>query len=208
MGVNRAISGAGCVFLAVFAAVLPCRAQVITFDDLAVGTSVSTLAGVTFSSNTGLPLIVASGFSTTSGTQYLGVGDGGVQVFLPNDEIEMRFETPINNITVNFISTANPPVGAFHLRTVFGEQVSRATPDSVLLDQGEVYTVSFFYPEGFLSALLIGSDPGAIYSFNVDDIETSRVPEPGTLGLTVLALLLVFVGPASNHQITARRYTA
>ena len=81
-------------------------AATIDFDGLAPGSTVTTIDGVTFGSNTGLDLIVSTGLETTSGANYLGVDDGFSESFLPGDEINFDFDMAITSLSITAVTTA------------------------------------------------------------------------------------------------------
>ncbi|MDJ0740355.1 MAG: hypothetical protein QNJ91_11590 [Gammaproteobacteria bacterium] len=173
------------------------QAAVIDFDSTPPGTAVTSIAGVAFSSNTGLDLVVSNVFDAASGDNYLGVDDGGSEVFLPSfgDVITLDFATAITGLSVSFISTPAAPAGTFSITTLFGSVSSLATPDAILLDGGEVYVVTLTSATPFLSADLSGGDDfNLVHSFNIDDIAFVSVAEPPshlTLGLGAMLVLLV-----------------
>lgn len=175
-------------------------AAVIDFDGLTPGDLVTTLGGVTFSSNiVGYDLIASSGFDTTSSSNYLAVDDGGFEVFLPGDVITLDFATPINSLSVSFISTPSTPGNAFEISTSVGSATSGAAPDSILGDGGEVFMVLFSSATAFNSADLL-TPILDVFSFNVDDIVyNARVPGgdeplplPPVIWLFMPALLLAW----------------
>jgi len=171
----------------------------IDFDALAAGTPVTTIDGVTFSSNTGLDLIVSNVFDAASGDNYLGVDDAGDEVFLPffGDVITLDFDVAITKLSVSFVSTPSPPIGAYSISTLLGDAVSQTMPDILLGDGGEVFTVAFESATPFMMAELSGGTDG-VHSFNIDNIQfaPATVPEPTMLALfgTGLVLLLIFRG--------------
>ncbi len=173
------------------------QAGIIDFDSTAPGTPVTSIEGVDFSSNTGLDLIVSNVFDAASGDNYLGVDDGGVEVFLPSfgDVVTLDFATGITSLSISFISTPFAPVGTYSVTTVLGTVASMAIPDAILADGGEVFRVTFSSVTPFFSADLSGGDDfNLVHSFNIDDIAFVNVSEPPgylTLGLGVLLLLLV-----------------
>ncbi len=161
------------------------HAVVIDFDALAPGTPVATIDGVTFSSNIiGYDLVVSTGFDTTSGLNYLGVDDGGFEVFFPQDVVTLTFADAITSLTVNFISSPVTPGEVFSIDTALGSSTSGSDPDSVLGDSGEVFSVSFSSLTPFTSADLTSA--AGLYSYNIDDIAytpAAGVPEPSTMAL-------------------------
>ncbi|MCB1760030.1 MAG: hypothetical protein KDI68_09675 [Gammaproteobacteria bacterium] len=120
------------------------HAVVIDFDSAPPGTPVTTIDGVTFSSNIGLDLIVSDLFDAASGGNYLGVDDGGFELFLPfyGDIITLDFATAIGSLSVSCVTMPSPPAGTFTPFTASGNAVSLAVPDAVLGDGGEVFVVT------------------------------------------------------------------
>ena len=165
----------------------------INFDNLTSGSLVTTINGVTFSSSVtpeySLDLVVSSVFDTSSGENYLGVGDGGSEAFFPGDTIDLVFDTAITSLSINFISTSNTPPNTFSITTLFGSS-SSGTPDSVLPDTGEVFNVMFTSATPFMSAQLYGGAGGA-HTYNIDDISFTVVPVPPALLLFTSGLLLL-----------------
>jgi hypothetical protein len=169
-------------------------ATTINFDDLSPGTVVSTIQDVTFTSSVtpeyGLDLIVSSVFDTSSGENSLGVDDGGTEVFLPGDTIDLLFATPITSLSVNFISTSNTPPNTYSITTPAGSSSNGSTPDAILPDTGEVFTVLFSSATPFTTAQLYGGAGGA-HSYNIDDITFSTVPLPPSILLFLSGFLLM-----------------
>lgn len=170
------------------------RAATIDFDSLAPGTAVTTLPGVSFAfSDPGFGLIVSTGLETTSAPNYLGVDDGGSELFLPGDVVTLAFASPIGFLSASFVSTAFTPDGAFTLDVGASGSAVSGSPTAILPSGDEVFALAVSSPTPFSSARLIASDIG-VFSFNVDDIvfEPARpVPEPGPL-------LLLLVGAVAG----------
>lgn len=171
------------------------QAATINFDELPAGAAVTTLEGVTFGSTTGLGLIVSNQFETTSSPNYLGVDDGGSQLFLAGDTITFDFASPIVSFSLNVVSTPNTPEGAFVLDAGVAGNDTSGAPTSILALGTEVFVLTVGSSTPFSSASLSG-EPAGVYSFNIDDISykpATTVPEPSTLLLLGPALaLLVF----------------
>ena len=176
-----------------------CFSTTIDFDNLADGSLVTTISGVTFSSSVtpdfGLDLVVSSVYDTTSGQNYLGVGDGGSEAFFPGDTIDLVFATPITSLSINFISTANTPPNTFSITTPVGFVSNGNTPDSTLPDTGEVFTLLFASATPFSSAQLFGGN-GGVHTYNIDDITFTVVPLPPAFLLFASGLL--FLGKATR----------
>jgi hypothetical protein len=165
----------------------------INFDSLSSGTLVSMIDGVTFSTNIiGYDLVVSQIFETTSGSNYLGVNDGGLEVFLPGDVITLSFDSPITALSLDFISSPGTPGGVFGISTPFGSAVSDFLPTMILSDGGEVFLVSFSSIDPF-SQVDLTSASEDLYSYNVDDITFSIVPEPATIFLLGSGLAIAII---------------
>lgn len=165
----------------------------IDFDGYAAGTIITVVSGVQFQSDTGFDLTVSDLFETTSGTNYLGVNDGGFEVFLPGDVITLTFEIPIHSLSVSFISSPNTPSNAFRILTPLGSSVSSSTPLQILSDGGEVFPVGLFSPVAFSIAYLVSSSIG-VFSYNIDDVAFAILEPPSWLDvLTGVTLTLVII---------------
>lgn len=183
------------VFIFLFFFIPAGHSDTINFDNLNSGDPVTTIQGVTFSSNiSGYTLVVSNIFDTTSGSKYLGVGDGGLEVFFPGDVVTLTFANPITSLTANFISSPNTPGEIFSIDAgALGSGISGTLPTLTLGDGGEVFPVSFSSVTPFTVASLTGAD--GFYSYNVDDISFNPsvpIPEPSTvtfLGLGLGAVL-------------------
>lgn len=176
-------------------------ATTLDFDDLVLGSVVSGIGPVTFTSNTGLPLVVSSRFETTSGTNYLGVDDGGFEVFFPGDVIRLEFVMAIRELKAAFVASPNAPGAVFHIEAGSATADSALVPDFALSDGGEVYSVRLVLARPSTFAELRADVASDIYSFNVDDI-VFAVDEPG-----VFALLLIGVCVAALQRATRSKPT-
>ncbi len=178
------------ILAAVLFSVVNSHALTIDFDAYSPGEPVTTIDGVDFSSNTGLGLIISTGFDTSSGFNYLGVDDG--DVFLGGEEIYLDFSEAYTYISVSFISAQWVYEGDFVITTDSGQAVNSAIEDAVFDDGGYLYTVVFESDTAFTSATLSSYDDFLI-NFNVDDIilerEASAVPEPASALLIMVGLL-------------------
>ena len=186
--------------LALLAIPVNASALLIDFDSLTAGDTVNEVDGVSFSSNTGLGLIVSDIFDTTSGENYLGVNDGADEVFLGsfNDQIYLSFSQDVIGISVSFVGAPANSV-EYQIITPSGMASSDDFADSILPDGGEVFGVSFSSLTAFTEATLTGISELA--SYNIDDIEITfaePVPEPGTV-------VLFLSGLAGIHAFRERR---
>lgn len=181
----------------------PGVAAEIDFDDLAPGTPVGEISGVGFSENVpGYALAVVSRFETSSGQNGLGIADGGFEVLFPGDVITLDFATPVESLEIRFVSSPNTPAGVFSIASTTGVATSGTSPDQVLADQGEVFSVSL-EPAGPFEQAVITAGEG-LYSFNLDDIRF--VPEPA-VGVALLhgAALLLLLRRTRRRPRSARR---
>lgn len=199
MTINKFICGGALVALF---AVSEASALTIHFDDLAPGDLVSDIAGVGFSSNIpGFDLVVSTGFSTTSPSNYLGVADGGFESFLGGDEIGLSFPKPATGISASFVSVSGTPGEVFSIVTDVGSVVSGLVADAVLADGSWVFDVSFSSTTPFNGATLT-SEFGVV-SFNIDDIaidfpggDPTQMSAPGT----ALLLMIGLIGIAASNR--------
>ncbi len=124
---------------AAFAAALPGPAQVLDFDSLAPGTllpSGSTQGGVTFTySIAGLTMKVVDAFSTTSGTNSLGL-TGGDDAFLDGDTFDLSFSSSVRALGMFFITSDAALASEILLVTPVGTAGNSATLFQVLPDGG------------------------------------------------------------------------
>lgn len=165
-------------------------AVTIDFDSLAPGTTVTTIEGVTFSSNIGCcDLIVSTGLETTSGANYLGIDDGGTESFLGGDEITFDFDQAVLSLTLSVVAVFGLPDATFTLSGGGMSDISGA-PDLTLLSGDEVYILTIANPAGFTTATL--SAALGLAAFNIDDIVFTPVPLPGALFLFLTGLCGVF----------------
>ena len=175
---------------ALFAGDLPGPASTLDFDSLAPGTLIpsgSTVDGVTFTySIFGLSMKVADAFSTTSGSNSLGL-TGGDDAFLDGDSFDLDFDSALA-LGMFFIASDAAIADEILLVTLAGTAGNSATPFAVLADGGIAYFVGLISTDQFNSATVDFLADGEInFAFNVDDIATA-VPEPGTGMLMALGL--------------------
>ena len=139
---------------AAFAAALPGPAQVLDFDALVPGTllpSGSTQDGVTFTySIAGLTMKVVDSFSTTSGSNSLGL-TGGDDAFLDGDTFDLAF-SPVLALGMFFITSDAALESEILLATPVGTVGNSATPFQVLPDGGIAYFVGLIAMDLFGTA--------------------------------------------------------
>ena len=150
----------------------------------------SSIGGITFTSSIGLDLIVSAGFATTSGSNYLGVDDGGDEVFLPPTDLwEMSFGAPLNAIGLYLITSPDGLLaGDVRLETAAGVVVNAGTENSTLSDGGRVYFLGLVSGGPAFSNVQVRYGVGVVDNFvyNVDDITTvaaTAVAEPSSMWL-------------------------
>ena len=195
---------------------LPGTTSTLDFEAPSAGTTIpegGSLGGITFTDSIpGLDLIVSSGFDTTSGAQYLGVDDGGDEVFVPPGDLwEMRF-APLRAFGLYLITSDPLFAGDVRLDTSAGavENISYTDPDPyTLADGGIVYflgIVSDTLP--FTEARVrYGAGVEDFFVYNVDDITTvsaaaTPVPEPASLLLVTSGLAALW---ARRRSLRAKR---
>jgi hypothetical protein len=187
---NSAQATLGFTDPAAFAAALPGPAQTLDFESLPPGALIpsgSGAGGVTFTySIAGLTMEVTNAFSTTSGTNSLGL-TGGDDAFQDGDAFDLAF-APSLALGMFFI-TSDPAIANEILLTAgSGTTGNAATPFSVLPDGGIAYFVGLVGDAPFSAASVHFLQDGQVnFVFNVDDI-TTAVPEPGAGALLALGL--------------------
>ena len=180
--------------LAVFFSSHGALAATIDFDGMSAGDPVSVISQVTFSSNTGLDLMIFTGLPTTSGSNYLGVADGEDGYFLGSwgDEIYLDFAAGVTSISVSFIGVPideGEEIPEYFIVTAQGSS-SKTTKDDSLTDDDDVFTVFFTSETLFFSATLTAL--GDLTAYHIDDIVISYAPVP--LPSSALFLLLGLIG--------------
>jgi hypothetical protein len=172
-------------FLAAAAAWGP---QTLDFESETAGTLLpdpTTVAGITFSGHGSPALIIDDTYDATSGVNYLGVNSAGTfNQFSYADSFDLAF-APMNAIGLNIITAEIPGV------TLFDDDIRLdiAGIGTARLDASDV---AFLTPGGdrvffigvidmdnsFTTARVEGS--GAFGFYNIDDVTTAVIPEPGT----------------------------
>ena len=164
---------------------------VVDFDAISPGTVVGDLGGVGFLyapvdvRASGFPLVVSSGFASSSGRRYLGVQDGRSQFFRPGDGLQLTLAAPVDRLAVSFIVPTSAPNGAFGLSAA-STTVTSTSANRVVLPTGDsAYTVHLVSSSPFTSASVF-SDASSAPAFSIDDVV---VPEPESAPLLLGGLL-------------------
>ena len=181
--------------------------SVLDFDSTPVNTTIadgSTFQDIQFGftdgSGSSFDGMVASGFDTSSGTQYLGYNDPSASALLSGDSVTMNFSQTIHAIGLFII--AHPDDFGFQddaILSAGGTQISNPlAPAEILGDGGATYFMGIIDTDGFTLADLSTICCG-FFEFNIDDIQfasfsvqdTPKIPEPSAIALLVFGALLV-----------------
>jgi hypothetical protein len=188
----------------------------VSFEDLSVGTTIpsgGTAGGITFTSSIGLDMIVSSGFTTTSGVNYLGIDDGADEVFLALDHWEMAFAAPLQALGLYFISSDPLFADDIRLVTSAGTAQNAGIENEVLADGGLAYFVGVVSSTPFPNAE-IRYGPGVTgtnFVYTVDDISTvagvAAIPEPSgfVLAASVVGLTWQLLRRAARRRRGGQR---
>ncbi len=157
----------------------------------------STLNGIRFTyfiddgSGDSMEMKVSNLFDTTSGNKYLGLDDAGnLDQFVAGDEFTMNLGRPYRALGMYFVTSDPLFSGDILLETPVETVLNSELKEDVLADGGIVYFLGLVSPGSAFDTAHIRFDsvaPGT-FLFNVDDIVTAAVPEPGTTILMVVAL--------------------
>jgi hypothetical protein len=192
---------------------VPCLAHgySINFDALpAYSPIIAVTAGgspdisVSFSSSSVNALYLDNAQTTTSPANYLttGVNDPSIgfylSPFLPGDVVRLDFSAAIFSLSADFIITAGGPTVSPFAISDSATGGSSNSISSAPLDPSngfDLWTVAFTSSTPFTTAYLIstpasfefeGNSYPVPYSFNVDSIHFSAVPEPSSLLMLAL----------------------
>jgi hypothetical protein len=153
---------------------------IVDFNGLSTGTVVSSVGGVGFSyvphqfESAGYPLVVSTGFASSSGGKYLGVQDGRSEFFQPGDAVGLSLGSAVDHLAVTFIAPSGAPNGAFGLRSGI-DSVTSTAANRVVLSTGDVaVTLHLTLPSAFSNATAF-SNASLAPKFSLDDV---IVPEP------------------------------
>ncbi len=220
LGVGALCWGAGLAFAAPMtftsrsafdAAIAGFSASTVDFDSLAAGTPLSdgtTLSQVSLgfersAASIGLDLVVSDRYVTTSGLNFLGVGDGFSEQFLNDDGLSLAFVAPVHAIGLYVIAPGGSAFEGDFTLDAAGASVGNPLLPDLALATGDVgapiddaYFLGIVDPDvAFTSARLSSLDPAlGFVSFNIDDIVTATrgaggsVPAPGGLSLVAVGL--------------------
>lgn len=183
-----------------FLADLPAPGDVVDFDSAAAGTTIANgglFESLSFQYDVlagfGVDLEIVDDFDTTSPGNALGTNDGGV--LQQADDLQVSSDEPINAIGLSLILSDI----AFDNEIMLSANGVSVGLDSAIVstlaDGGLVYFLGLIdLEDSFTSFSLTTSHCGldcGYFLFNIDDITTAQVPEPSTLSLGLLALLLL-----------------
>lgn len=183
---------------AAFLAALSGPVSVVDFDDVDAETPIAEgvpFAGITFTTNLATPgLVVSDHFDTTSPLNYLGVDDGFSNEFQSGHELTFTFSRPVSAFGLFVIGSPGDVLPADLQLVAAGASVFNVgTPERTLFDGGDVFFLGIIDPTGFATAQLLsfGDPDDPFFAFNVDDLTTAAVPEPASLSLLGLGLLVL-----------------
>ncbi len=149
-----------------------------------------------------LDLKVTDRFDTTSGNNYLGLDDpGNFDQFIAGDGFNIDLGGPFNAIGLYFITSDPLFIGDILLQTALGVAVNSGMQEAMLDDGGFVYFVGLVSPDFSFGSAQIRFDTAAVGTFlyNVDDIVTAKIPEPGTVVLVLVGLLGIYFCRSSSR---------
>lgn len=191
------LATASAILVVTSSALVSAQGVVVDFNSIAAGTVVTSVGGVGFAyvpnefEQSAFPLIVSSGFASSSGARYLGVQDGRSEFFTPGDAVNLTFGSAVDRVAVAFVVPGVAPNGAFGVRTG-ATTVTSTSANRVVLPTGDsAYTVHLLSASPFSTATAF-SNATTAPRFSLDDVV---VPEPGgsvllTSGLAGLVTLI------------------
>lgn len=160
------------------------------------------------STGTSFDGMVASGFNTTSGDNYLGFNDPGANPLLSGDAVSFGFAQNIYALGLYIIASPGD-FGFVADALLIGGNTTASNamnPTQTLSDGAEVFFLGLIDSDGFSSAQLTTACCG-FFEFNIDDIllasfpataTPNPVPSPGVWLLVLSGLPLL--GFSSNRK--------
>ncbi|MGH9632334.1 MAG: PEP-CTERM sorting domain-containing protein [Bryobacteraceae bacterium] len=180
---------------AAFQAAAPTPVFVQNFDSVPAGTLIpegAPFQGIAVSTNLAGPgLVVSNRFRTTSDSNYLGVDGRADNEFLSGDELTFSM-SPVFAFGLFVISSPGDVLANdFQLVTAGGTVFNAATPERTLADGREAFFLGVVNSHAFTNSQVIsfGDPDDPFFSYHIDDITASPVPEPSTTALIGLGLL-------------------
>lgn len=176
----------------------------LDFESHAAGTPVTSLGGITFSfwNFWGDGLMVSSGFSTTSASNYLGTDfEGNQHQIEAGDDLDFSFASGVSAFGLSIISGDALEADDLWLETTYDNltwQALNGLDYDTLDDGGRAYFLGLRTSDGgAMSGVRLRANQAAAgaFFFNVDDITTSEaqvvaVPEPSPFILAATAGLM------------------
>lgn len=161
-----------------------------------------------------LDMTVSDVFSTTSGSNYLGVNDGGNEVFISGDGFSIISSSSLNSIGLWIIASPGDVFPADFTLSIDGtshEISNTGTPNQQLGqagDEGDAFFLGLVSSDDFttinLSSFCLDDGNGGceyLFDFVIDDIYMSQnitvtnlpggqeVPEPSSIAFVILGVL-------------------
>ena len=173
--------------------------QTVDFENVVSGTKFDSgfgTGGLSFIyAIPGYSMQVSSTFSTTSGTNYLGLDNPDTAFYL-GDSFTINFNRTVHAVGLFLIAGTDTRGGDLELSTNGGSVVNSGS-FIMLPDFGQAYYLGLVESDpalGFTSASVQGIvSPGAFVAFSADDITSAVVgvppiPEPGSWALMLAGL--------------------
>ena len=203
-----------------FGLALPGPSITLDFDSLPTGVIADggTVGGITFNYSFGPPppsapqLAITDGaafggggpFDTTSSPNFLGTTDG--DVLLDGDNFDLSFAAA-NALGMFFITSPGDPMFDGDILLSAGAltaSLEAAAVEETLTDGGVVYFLGLIDTTASFTSASVSTVGGGFFFYNVDDITTAVVPEPGTFVMLAVGLTFLGVRSRSNRELTHR----